>query len=284
MGAFEAPSPLHTALALRQAIWRKPAPTWQVCGIPGGLSTDHGSDFTSQPLAQVCADLTIPPICSLVGPPHGRGRIERFCNTVNQLLLARLPGYAPAGVAPQGTPGLALQGVPQAFAHFVLHAYHQTPHSATGGAPQARWSATGFLPQLPTSLESLDLLLLTVAQPRRVQQDGVRFQSLRYIAPTLAAYVGEDVTIRDDPRDMAAICVDHQERFSAGPCVKNWRARPSVSKRSSVHGAGAPVHSTSRSPILDRPRGRLVCPSGGAPGARPWEPGTTTLCDKALQP
>jgi hypothetical protein len=31
------------------------------------------------------------------------------------------------------------------------------------------------------ALEQLDLLLLTVAKPRRVQQDGVRFQSLRYI-------------------------------------------------------------------------------------------------------
>jgi putative transposase len=213
MVAFEAPSALHTALALRQAIWRKPEPTWQVCGIPGILYTDHGADFTSQHLEQVCADLKIQPIFSLVGQPRGRGRIERFFNTVNQLLLTRLPGYAPAGFATQITPGLDLQGFTRAFEHFVLHEYHQTPHSATGIAPQARWSANGFLPQLPASLEQLDLLLLTIAKPRRVHQDGVRFQSLRYIDPTLAAYVGEDVTIRYDPRDMAEIRVYHQERF-----------------------------------------------------------------------
>jgi putative transposase len=213
MVALEAPSALHTALALRQAIWRKPEPMWQVCGIPGILYTDHGSDFTSQHLEQVCADLKIQAIFSQVGQPRGRGRIERFFNTVNQRLLARLPGYAPAGYATQVTPGLDLQGFTQAFEHFVLQEYHQTPHSATGVAPQARWSATGFLPQLPVSLEQLDLLLLTVAKPRRVQQDGVRFQSLRYIDPTLAAYVGEDVTIRYDPRDMAEIRVYHQERF-----------------------------------------------------------------------
>jgi putative transposase len=148
MVAFEAPSALHTALALRQAIWRKPEPTWQVCGIPGILYTDHGSDFTSQHLAQVCADLKIQAIFSQVGQPRGRGRIERFFNTVNQLLLARLPGYAPAGYATQVTPGLDLQGFTQAFEHFVLHEYHQTPHSATGIPPHARWSAHGFLPQL----------------------------------------------------------------------------------------------------------------------------------------
>jgi putative transposase len=209
MVAFEAPSALHTALALRQAIWRKPAPSWQVCGIPGILYTDHGSDFTSQHLEQVCADLKIQAIFSQVGQPRGRGRIERFFNTVNQLLLARLPGYAPAGFATQVTPGLDLQGFTRAFDFFVLHEYHQTPHSATGVAPHARWSANGFLPQLPVSLEQLDLLLLTVAKPRRAQQDGVRFQALRYIDPTLAAYVGEDVTIRYDPRDMAEIRVYH---------------------------------------------------------------------------
>ena len=213
MVAFEAPNALHTALALRQAIWRKSEPTWQVCGIPEILYTDHGADFTSQHLEQVCADIKIQAIFSLVGQPRGRGRIERFFNTVNQLLLARLPGYAPAGFATQVTPGLDLQGFTQAFAHFVLHEYHQTPHSATGVAPQARWSANGFLPQLPVSLEQLDLLLLTVAKSRRVQQDGVRFQSLRYIDPTLAAYVGEEVTIRYDPRDMAEIRVYHQGRF-----------------------------------------------------------------------
>jgi putative transposase len=213
MVAFEAPSALHTALALRQAIWRKPEPTWHVCGIPGILYTDHGSDFTSQHLEQVCADLKIQAIFSQVGQPRGRGRIERFFNTVNQLLLARLPGYAPAGYATQVTPVLDLQGFLQAFEHFVLHEYHQTPHSATGLPPQARWSANPFLPQLPMSLEHLDLLLLTIAKPRRVHQDGLRFQSLRYIDPMLAAYVGEDVTIRYDPRDMAEIRVYHQERF-----------------------------------------------------------------------
>jgi putative transposase len=46
------------------------------------------------------------------------------------------------------------------------------------------------------SLEHLDLLLLTVAKMRKVQTDGVRFQGMRYIDPTLAAYVGESVVLR----------------------------------------------------------------------------------------
>ncbi len=50
---FSAPSAIQTALALRQAIWRKSQPGWHVCGIPEVLYTDHGSDFTSRHLEQV---------------------------------------------------------------------------------------------------------------------------------------------------------------------------------------------------------------------------------------
>ena len=66
---------------------------------------------------------------------------------------------------------------------------------------------------MPDSLEQLDLLLLTVARTRRVQQDGIRFMGMRYIDPTLAAYVGEEVLLRYDPRDMAEIRVFYQDRF-----------------------------------------------------------------------
>ncbi len=80
-------------------------------------------------------------------------------------------------------------------------------------APQARWEAGGFLPQMLDSLERLDLLLLTVARTRRVHQDGIRFMGLRYIDPTLAAYVGEEVLLRYDPRDVAEVRVFHEGRF-----------------------------------------------------------------------
>ena len=40
---------------------------------------------------------------------------------------------------------------------------------------------------MPDSLEQLDLLLLTVAKPRKIHPDGIRFQGLRYLDPLLAA-------------------------------------------------------------------------------------------------
>ena len=66
---------------------------------------------------------------------------------------------------------------------------------------------------MPETLEDLDLLLVMVAKSRVVRRDGIHFQGLRYIDPTLAAYVGEAVTIRYDPRDIAEIRVFHRNRF-----------------------------------------------------------------------
>jgi putative transposase len=40
-----------------------------------------------------------------------------------------------------------------------------------------------------------------------VRPDGIHFMGMRYIDPTLAAYVGEEVLLRYDPRDVAEVRV-----------------------------------------------------------------------------
>jgi putative transposase len=123
-----------------------------------------------------------------------------------------LPGYTPPGTPP-AKPVLTLAELDERLHRFVVEDYHQRVHGETGMAPQARWEASGFMPRLPESPAQLDLLLLTVAKARRVHRDGIHFQGLRYLDLTLAAYVGEDVTIRYDPRDLAEIRVFYQDRL-----------------------------------------------------------------------
>lgn len=108
---------------------------------------------------------------------------------------------------------LTLAELDAAIGRFIFEIYNQRIHSETGQAPQQRWEAGGYLPAMPESLEQLDLLLLTVAKSRKVHPDGIHFQGLRYLDPTLAAYVQEAVTIRYDPRDLAEIRVFHKDRF-----------------------------------------------------------------------
>jgi hypothetical protein len=76
-----------------------------VCGIPEVLYTDNGIDFTSHHLERVDGDLKIRLIFSLQGKPRGRGRIEQFFSTVNEMFLCELDGYAPVGSAVRGKAG-----------------------------------------------------------------------------------------------------------------------------------------------------------------------------------
>jgi len=210
---FEHPSALNTSLALRQAIWRKADPHWPICGIPQIFYTDHGRDFTSLHMEQVAADLKMQLVFSTVGKPRGRGRIERFFRTVNQLFLHKQPGYAPGGGKPMTRPQLSLSALQKRFHCFLLDEYLPRRQQELQATPRKRWEAEGFLPQMPESLEQVDLLLLTSAKTRRVRRDGIHFYNLRYVDVTLAAYIGEDVIIRYDPRDMAEIRVYHQDSF-----------------------------------------------------------------------
>jgi len=134
--------------------------------------------------------------------------MERIFGTINQMCLPSLPGYAPRGTADRaGQARLTLAELDAAIGTFIREVYNLAPHSETGMAPQQRWEAGAFIPRMPDSLEQLDLLLLTVAKLRKIHPDGIHFQGLRYLDPVLAAYVGETVTVRYDPRDMAEIRV-----------------------------------------------------------------------------
>ena len=192
-----APSALNLSLALRQAVRPKADPGWVVSGLPDVLYADHGSDFTSDHLRQVCVDLHVRLVHSTVARPQGRGKIERFFGTVTTELLPLLPGHLVRG-KPATPPALTLAGLDAAFATW-LGGYHQRTHSETGLTPTAGWLADGWLPRTTDTPEQLDLLLVMVAAPRVVHRDGIRFQGVRYLHPTLAAYVGETVTIRYDP-------------------------------------------------------------------------------------
>jgi putative transposase len=200
---------MNTALAQHQAIWRKADPRWHVQGIPSCFYTDHGSDFTSKHMEQVAADLKMQLIFSLPGRPRGRGKIERFFRTVNDTFLIAVPGFKNSKIEN----ALTLACFTEMFHTWLVEQYLVQRHSELGCAPQERWEEGGFLPHQAECLEQLDLLLYTVAKARKVHQDGIHYQGLRYMEPTLAAFVGESVTIRYDPRDLAEIRVFFEDKF-----------------------------------------------------------------------
>ena len=203
---FQPPSSMRIALALRQAIWHKDEDNWTVCGIPEKFYSDCGSDFTSNHIDQVAIDLKFETIQTEPGEPSGKGKCERLFLTVNEMLLATLPGYAPEGHGDVAAV-LTLEQLAERFKTWLLNEYMIREHSETGVAPKERWQTFPFVPRMPDSIEQLDVLLLTVAKTRRVRRDGIRFSGFRYFDVSLTGYVGEDVTIRFDPRDLSQILV-----------------------------------------------------------------------------
>lgn len=148
---------LTTALTLRQAIWRKEDPRWSACGIPSVFYTDHGSDFTSKHLEQVAADIRMELVFSEKGVPRGRGKVERFFRSVDQLFLQDVPGYAPKGYTEaQVTPTLA--AFEQRFRTWLLEGYHRRVHSETECQPKERWEKGGFVPRMPMAISCIPLL------------------------------------------------------------------------------------------------------------------------------
>lgn len=223
----DAPSALNTALALRQAIWRKARPDWIVSGIPEQLYVDNGSDFTSEHIGQACIALKIRLIHSRPGRPRGRGKIERVFRTINDMFLPDLPGHLIAG-KPLSAPALSLDELRERFEAFVCNVYHRRPHGGTGEPPITRWQKGGFLPAMPDSLEQLDMLLVHVPKSRKVLRDGIRLMGRRYVEPTLAAFVGEQVEALYDPRDLTEIHVYHEGTFVCRALSPQHAANPSL--------------------------------------------------------
>lgn len=275
-----APSAMNTALALRQAMWHKSEPDWPMCGIPDVLYVDHGSDFTSDQLVQVAADLHFELVHSTVARPQGRGKIERFFGTVNTELLSVLPGHLTEGQR-RPVPQLTLDQLDAELRGLIVSNYNHRTHSETGKTPTDAWISDGWMPRLPDSLDLLDGLLLAVAKTRVVRRDGIHFQGLRYVAPTLAGYVGESVVIRYDPRDISEIRVIHRNQFickavdpdhqnatvglkeiQAARTAQRRQLRRGINERIAVVADFLPAHGTPRIAVVaeneaNRPKQRL---------------------------
>jgi putative transposase len=85
-------------------------------------------------------------VFSIPGKPQGRGRVERFFRTINEMFLCDLEGYTGKG---RRKPGLTLGQLDERFRTFLLDIYHRRRSSRGRLAPTERWEKGGFLPRMP---------------------------------------------------------------------------------------------------------------------------------------
>ena len=120
---------VRLAAALRPAL--------EARGLPESVYVDNGSAFSDASLLRICAQLGIRLIHSRPYKPQGRGKIERFFNTVTSQFLAEITTEDTGA----GTSVSSLEEMNSLFTSWVEVLYHQSVHSTTGQSPIHRWDA-----------------------------------------------------------------------------------------------------------------------------------------------
>ena len=157
-------------------------------GLPQRLYVDNGANYRSRHLALVCAKLGIALIHARPYRPQGKGKIERWFQSVRGQLLTRLSAGDTA----------SLDALNRRLGAWIEGEYHHTPHRGLDGVtPLEQWARTGAGVRFPEpGLDLADLFLFEAE--RKVQKD--RTVSLNGVVYEVdAALIGEKVTLRFDP-------------------------------------------------------------------------------------
>jgi putative transposase len=234
---FEAPSAAVVCLALRHAIVPKQysaayelQQSWDTYGLPQYLYTDGGKDFRSQHLEQVAPELGI--VLCLRRKPSDGGIIERPFGTLNTQFFSTLPGYVSSNVVERSPKAeseacLTLLQLEQLLVRYLVDNYNQAVDARMGDISRiGRWEA-GRMAQLPLLGErELDICLMR-RDRRTVYRGGyLQFANLTYLGEHLAAYAGESVILRYNPRDITTIFIyqlqESKEVFLTRAHAQGW--------------------------------------------------------------
>lgn len=115
-------------------------PALESRGIPGTIYVDNGSAFADESLARTCARLGIKLTHSEPYRPQGRGKIERFFNTVNSQFLTEIT--VADGEEPADSVGSRISSIDELnrlFTAWIEMVYHHNTHSTTKETPLTRW-------------------------------------------------------------------------------------------------------------------------------------------------
>jgi putative transposase len=234
---FDAPSAAVVCLALRHAILPKQYSSayelqqpWGTYGLPQNLYTDSGKDFRSQHLEQVCTELGIG-VCLRRKPSDG-GIVERPFGTFNTQFFSSLPGYVSSSIETRSTKAeseacLTLLQLEQLLVRYIVDHYNPSIDARMGDQSRiGRWEAGRIAPLRLLGERDLDLCLMR-RDRRSVYRSGyLQFASLTYQGEHLAAYAGERVILRYNPRDITTLLVyqlqDSKEVFLTRAHAIGW--------------------------------------------------------------
>jgi putative transposase len=187
---------LHLAEALRQAI--------AIRGVPVRLYVDNGACFVDETLPRYCAKLGIRLVHTPPYQPQGRGKIERFFETVRgQFLVEISPDGRPA---PGRVVPADLAELNARFRTWLEREYHLRTHSETATTPLARWATAQ--PRRVSGPELDAAFLWESTRSVHANTATVKFHSNVYEVD--ARLAGRRVTLAYSPFDLTGATVPIQ--------------------------------------------------------------------------
>jgi len=167
-------------------------------GVPQAIYVDNGKVYQAQQFAVACASLEIRCIHAAPYSPQGKGKQERFFETVR---LQFLPEVEQSEI-------VTLEELNQSFWAWLEIVYHQREHSETEQTPLQRY-LDGIAQVRSADAETIRKAFLW-RETRKVRKDGcIELQGNTYqVDPTFA---GRKLELRFDPFNLA-----HIELFFGG--------------------------------------------------------------------
>jgi putative transposase len=161
-------------------------------GVPEMIYVDNGKVYQATQFAVACASLGIRCVHGAPYSPEGRGKQERFFETVR---LQFLPEVEQSEIA-------TLEELNQSFWAWLELVYHQRVHSETGQTPLVRYQAD--IGQVKSADPETIRKAFLWREERKVRKDGcIELQGNTYqVDPSFA---GRKIQLRFDPFDLSRI-------------------------------------------------------------------------------
>ena len=211
-------------------LFRRAAMEW---GVPEAVRTDNGADYVSRHFASVVSALEIDHQVCMPFASEQKGTIERALQTMSHGILDLLPGFIGHNVAERKviearrsfadrimTRGetvevsMSAKDLQQKLDQWCDHVYMHNHHAGLRCTPFEKVSQCRDRVRRIQDERALDALLMEIGGLRTVTKKGIKFEHHCYIAPELAAQVGEEVFLRRDPDDIGSLFVyDLDGRF-----------------------------------------------------------------------
>ena len=167
-------------------------------GVPVNVYLDNGAAFTDHQLARACARLGVRLVHSAPYRPQGRGKIERFFNTVTSQFLAEID---PGGNTGTGTRVDSVEELDRLFHAWLETAYHAGVNETTGQSPLERWNA-GWAREKPRRVDAERINEAFLWSATRTVTKAATVQLFNNTYQVDALLTGRKVELVYDPYDM----------------------------------------------------------------------------------